>query len=88
MSRDVTDGMSHFYAAFSALVTGAVAWSLWGGALFPREPDPTGNPEDWTQEELRRWLAAVRMTLQPNACLKGGEGKNDMQMSPAEHPRV
>ena len=48
-------------AAFSALVTGAVVWSLWGGEqLFPPEPDPTGNPEDWTREELRRWLAAVR----------------------------
>lgn len=50
--------MSHS-AAFSALVTGAVAWSLWGGEIFPAEPDPTGNPEDWTREELRRWLAAV-----------------------------
>ncbi|RYP77168.1 hypothetical protein DL769_003478 [Monosporascus sp. CRB-8-3] len=44
--------------AFSALVTGAVVWTLWGGEIFPSEPDPTGDPENWTIEELRRWLAA------------------------------
>ncbi|KAI1816730.1 hypothetical protein GGS20DRAFT_174213 [Poronia punctata] len=44
--------------AFSGLVTAAVAWSFWGGSLFPAESDPTGNPEFWTREELRRWLAA------------------------------
>ncbi|RYP52486.1 hypothetical protein DL768_002313 [Monosporascus sp. mg162] len=44
--------------AFSALVTGAVVWTLWGGEIFPSEPDPTGDPENWTREELRRWLAA------------------------------
>lgn len=48
-----------YFTAFSALVTGAVAWSLWGGEIFPSEPDPTGNPEEWTREEMRRWLAAV-----------------------------
>ncbi|EMR68978.1 hypothetical protein UCREL1_3994 [Eutypa lata UCREL1] len=51
--------------AFSALVTGAVAWSLWGGEIFPSEPDPTGNPEEWTREEMRRWLAA--RNLHPQA---------------------
>lgn len=27
--------------------------------MFPPEPDPTGNPETWTQEEMRRWLSLV-----------------------------
>ncbi|KAI1438698.1 hypothetical protein GGR50DRAFT_637388 [Xylaria sp. CBS 124048] len=44
--------------AFSGLVTAAVAWSLWSGDLFPAESDPSGNPETWTREEMRRWLAA------------------------------
>jgi len=51
------------------------AWSIWGQDLFPKEEDPTGgmlpyvvlltllkevaDPEKWTREELRRWLAAV-----------------------------
>ncbi|AEO56242.1 hypothetical protein MYCTH_2300949 [Thermothelomyces thermophilus ATCC 42464] len=26
--------------------------------MFPQEPDPKGDPERWTTEELRRWLAA------------------------------
>ncbi|KAI1754566.1 hypothetical protein F4782DRAFT_492997 [Xylaria castorea] len=44
--------------AFSGLVTAAVAWSFWGGDIFPAQADPTGKPETWTREELRRWLAA------------------------------
>jgi hypothetical protein len=27
--------------------------------MFPAEADPKGDPETWTKEELRRWLAAV-----------------------------
>ncbi|CRK12852.1 hypothetical protein BN1723_018791 [Verticillium longisporum] len=26
--------------------------------MFPAAADPTGNPEEWTREEMRRWLAA------------------------------
>ncbi|KAH9904737.1 hypothetical protein F4778DRAFT_779918 [Xylariomycetidae sp. FL2044] len=43
---------------FSGLVTAAVVGALWGSDLFPAEADPQGNPEGWTREELRRWLAA------------------------------
>jgi hypothetical protein len=28
--------------------------------MFPAESDPKGDPETWTREELRKWLAAVR----------------------------
>ncbi|PQE16996.1 STE24 endopeptidase protein [Rutstroemia sp. NJR-2017a BBW] len=28
--------------------------------MFPKEADPTGDPETWSREELRRWLAAVQ----------------------------
>ena len=31
--------------------------------MFPGQSDPTGDPESWTQDELRRWLAAVRSPL-------------------------
>ncbi|GAP84157.2 hypothetical protein SAMD00023353_0600580 [Rosellinia necatrix] len=50
--------MEIYIKAFSGLVTAAFAWSIWGGDIFPTEADPTGNPETWTREELRRWLAA------------------------------
>lgn len=46
-------------AAFTGLVTGVAVWAIWGGDLFPAEADPKGDPETWTREELRRWLAAV-----------------------------
>ncbi|KAI1452718.1 hypothetical protein F4805DRAFT_446391 [Annulohypoxylon moriforme] len=48
----------HATLAFSGLVTAALAWSMWGGNLFPAPADPTGDPHEWTREELRRWLAA------------------------------
>lgn len=53
--------MEVYFKAFSGLVTAALAWSMWGGSIFPTAADPTGDPQDWTREELRRWLAAVRI---------------------------
>ncbi|TFB04101.1 hypothetical protein CCMA1212_004032 [Trichoderma ghanense] len=44
--------------AFGGVVVAAAAWSIFGGDMFPAQPDPTGDPETWTREELRRWLAA------------------------------
>jgi len=32
--------------------------------MFPAQPDPTGDPANWTTEEMRRWLAA--RNLHPN----------------------
>ena len=49
--------------AFSGLVTGVALWAIWGGDLFPQANDPTGDPETWTREELRRWMAAVGQAL-------------------------
>ncbi|KAH7062412.1 hypothetical protein B0J12DRAFT_237488 [Macrophomina phaseolina] len=43
-------------AAFASIVTAATAWVIWGGDVFPSEPDPTGDPNTWTNTELRRWL--------------------------------
>ncbi|KAH1634525.1 hypothetical protein KXW12_008581 [Aspergillus fumigatus] len=38
------------------MVTAATAWAIWGSDMFPSEPDPTGDPEYWTADEMRRWL--------------------------------
>ncbi|KAI8308240.1 hypothetical protein K4K61_002853 [Colletotrichum sp. SAR11_59] len=46
--------------AFGGLVTAVAVWAIYGGDMFPAGADPTGNPEEWTREEMRRWLAAVR----------------------------
>ncbi|KAK4657030.1 hypothetical protein QC762_209300 [Podospora pseudocomata] len=46
------------FLAFTGLVTGVAVWAIWGGDMFPTSPDPTGNPEEWSKEDLRRWLAA------------------------------
>ncbi|KAJ0334375.1 hypothetical protein COL5a_000432 [Colletotrichum fioriniae] len=49
--------------AFGGLVTAVAVWAIYGGDMFPAGPDPTGKPEDWTREEMRRWLAAVFAAL-------------------------
>lgn len=48
------------YLAFAGIVTGVAAWSIWGSDVFPQDQtDPKGNPEEWTREEMRRWLKLV-----------------------------
>ncbi len=38
-------------------------WSIWGGQeLFPKQADPKGDPEKWTEDEMKRWLNAVSST--------------------------
>ncbi|KAH7358888.1 hypothetical protein B0T11DRAFT_285336 [Plectosphaerella cucumerina] len=44
--------------AFGGLVTAVAVWAVYGGDMFPREGDPTGSPEDWSREDMRRWLSA------------------------------
>ncbi|ROV92707.1 hypothetical protein VSDG_06601 [Cytospora chrysosperma] len=48
----------NMFLAFGGLITAVGVWTIWGGNMFPSEPDPTGDPETWTREEMRRWLAA------------------------------
>ncbi|KAG2024648.1 hypothetical protein GB937_003840 [Aspergillus fischeri] len=48
--------MSSKDVGFAGLVTAAAAWAIWGSDMFPSEPDPTGDPEYWTADEMRRWL--------------------------------
>ncbi|CAL5873753.1 uncharacterized protein PFLUO_LOCUS8035 [Penicillium psychrofluorescens] len=46
----------NLFLGFAGMVTAVAAYSIWGGDMFPNEPDPTGNPESWTAEEMKRWL--------------------------------
>ncbi|KIW72660.1 hypothetical protein PV04_00838 [Phialophora macrospora] len=53
------------FLGFAGLVTVASLWNLWSGEMFPPEKDPTGNPESWTETELRRWLKLRNLTAEP-----------------------
>ncbi|KAF2084240.1 hypothetical protein K490DRAFT_69022 [Saccharata proteae CBS 121410] len=44
------------FFAFAGIVSAVAAWTIWGSDIFPAEPDPTGDPETWSESELRRWL--------------------------------
>ncbi|KAF2725628.1 hypothetical protein K431DRAFT_336130 [Polychaeton citri CBS 116435] len=47
----------NFFLGFAGIVTAAAAWSIWGqGDMFPKEADPKGDPQEWTDDELLRWL--------------------------------
>ena len=49
----------NFFFGFAGLVAVASLASMFGGDLFPAEKDPKGDPDTWTEEELRRWLRTV-----------------------------
>ncbi|KKA17983.1 hypothetical protein T310_8073 [Rasamsonia emersonii CBS 393.64] len=57
---------------FAGIVTAVAAWGIWGGDIFPAEGDPRGNPDDWTIEELRRWLRTVERASAGRRCIAGG----------------
>ncbi|KAJ5108967.1 hypothetical protein N7456_005642 [Penicillium angulare] len=52
---------------FAGMVTAVAAWSIWGTDVFPAEADPKGNPENWTVDEMRRWLRARGLLPNENA---------------------
>ncbi|KAF7563185.1 hypothetical protein G7046_g968 [Stylonectria norvegica] len=57
--------LENMVLAFGAAVTAATLWTVWGSDLLPAEGDPKGDPNTWTREEMRRWLAA--RSLFPNS---------------------
>ncbi|PKK55119.1 hypothetical protein CI102_144 [Trichoderma harzianum] len=64
MSSTALDGAlksKNVLLAFGGVVVAAAAWSIFGGDLFPAQEDPKGDPETWTREEMRRWLAARKL---------------------------
>ncbi|KAJ6000240.1 hypothetical protein N7481_000649 [Penicillium waksmanii] len=52
---------------FAGMVTAVAAWSIWGTDVFPAQDDPQGNPENWTADEMRRWLRARGLLPNENA---------------------
>ncbi|CEJ89749.1 hypothetical protein VHEMI05574 [[Torrubiella] hemipterigena] len=51
--------------AFAGAVAAASIWTIWGGDMFPAEPDPKGEPETWTKEQMRRWLEVRNLFPSP-----------------------
>lgn len=49
----------NFFFGFASLITAAAAWSIWGGDMFPQPEDPKGDPQNWTEEQMRQWLKNV-----------------------------
>lgn len=55
----------NLFLGFAGMISAAAVWAIWGNDMFPAEQDPTGDPEDWTADELKRWLRL--RDLLPNA---------------------
>ncbi|KAL5359206.1 hypothetical protein BJX96DRAFT_55226 [Aspergillus floccosus] len=57
----------NLFLGFAGMVTAAAAWAIWGSDIFPAEADPTGDPERWTVDEMKRWLRARGLLPNENA---------------------
>ncbi|KAK3070682.1 hypothetical protein LTR53_010025 [Teratosphaeriaceae sp. CCFEE 6253] len=44
------------FLGFAGIVTAVSVWSIWGGDMFPQAVDPKGEPETWSEDDMRRWL--------------------------------
>ncbi|KAJ5934800.1 hypothetical protein N7454_001188 [Penicillium verhagenii] len=57
----------NLFMGFAGMVTAVAAYSIWGTDVFPSEADPKGDPEDWTADEMRRWLRVRGLLPTDNA---------------------
>ncbi|KAK4541608.1 hypothetical protein LTR36_007905 [Oleoguttula mirabilis] len=48
----------NMFLGFAGIVTAVAAWSIWGGDMFPQQEDPKGEPETWSEDDMKRWLNA------------------------------
>ncbi|KAK3647050.1 hypothetical protein LTR56_008216 [Elasticomyces elasticus] len=46
----------NLFLGFAGLITAVSVWSIWGGDMFPQAADPKGEPETWSEDEMKRWL--------------------------------
>lgn len=53
----------NLFFGFAGLVALASLSSIFGGEMFPAQKDPTGDPETWTDDDLRRWLKNVSLVM-------------------------
>jgi len=53
------------FVGFAGIITATAAWAIWGSDVFPAQPDPTGDPEGWSHEELCRWLNRRELPASP-----------------------
>ncbi|KAF8464604.1 hypothetical protein BDZ91DRAFT_729461 [Kalaharituber pfeilii] len=56
------------FLAFTGLIVAVSAYTiLKPDPIFPGQDDPTGNPDDWTLGEMRKWLSLRGLEPSPNA---------------------
>ncbi|KAK5729784.1 hypothetical protein LTR17_011650 [Elasticomyces elasticus] len=53
----------NLFLGFAGLITAVSVWSIWGGDMFPQAADPKGEPETWSEDEMKRWLNSVRRNI-------------------------
>lgn len=55
----------NLFFGFAGLVALASVWNMFSGETFPADGrDPDGDPEIWSEAELRQWLRKVSRFLQ------------------------
>ncbi|BFZ62755.1 hypothetical protein YB2330_003865 [Saitoella coloradoensis] len=57
-------------ATFAGLIVLATTASIFGGTGLSSEPlhrEPVGEPEDWSTDELKKWLKERKLRFEKNA---------------------
>ncbi|GAB7366672.1 hypothetical protein MBLNU230_g8655t1 [Neophaeotheca triangularis] len=56
----------NLFLGFAGLVTAVAVYSIWGqDSMFPAETEPKTQPEEWTREQLGRWLKSRKLEVTP-----------------------
>ncbi|CAG8957943.1 hypothetical protein HYFRA_00000285 [Hymenoscyphus fraxineus] len=67
LDRVIQSQAKNVILAFAGIITASAVFTIWGQDIFPQQADPTGNPEKWSLDELRRWLASRNLHPEDNA---------------------
>jgi hypothetical protein len=58
----VANNLQNAFFAFAGIIVGVSVWAIWRSDPLldsPSMDDPFGDPSEWSEPELRRWLNAV-----------------------------
>ncbi|KAG8623707.1 hypothetical protein KVT40_008683 [Elsinoe batatas] len=60
---DRTLQSKNLFFGFAGLVTAVAAWTIWGPSdIFPKQ-DPGGDPDLWTETQLKEYLKSRNLAV-------------------------
>jgi hypothetical protein len=62
LPQRVVNNLQNSFFAFAGIIVGVSVWAIWRSDPLidsPSMDDPFGDPSEWSEPEMRRWLNAV-----------------------------